>query len=86
MPTVATVLGMWIMFFYDDHEPAHFHVRAADFKGKMALDDLSMIEVSGRMRAKDFQRLRAWAATNRAALWENWLRARQRRPLVKIGS
>lgn len=86
MPTVATVFGMWIMFFHDDHEPAHFHVRAADFKGKMRLEDLSLIEVSGRMRAQDSQRLRAWAAGNRAALWENWLRARQRQPLVKIRS
>jgi hypothetical protein len=58
MPTVASVFGMLIMFFYDDHEPPHFHVHAADFSGKMRLDDLSMIEVSGRMRGRDIQRLR----------------------------
>jgi Domain of unknown function (DUF4160) len=85
MPTVASVFGMLIMFFYDDHEPPHFHVHAADFSGKMRLDDLSMIEVSGRMRGRDIQRLRTWATEHRMELWENWLRARQRRPLMRIG-
>lgn len=42
MATVATVFGRWITFFHDDHEPAHFHVRAAGFAGRMALAGLSV--------------------------------------------
>jgi hypothetical protein len=76
---------MLIMFFHDNPEPSHFQAHAADFGGKMRLDDLSMIEVLGCMRGRDAQRLRTWATEHRVELWENGLRARQHRPLLRIG-
>lgn len=75
MPTVAVLFGMAILFYYDDHEPPHFHVKAPGFNAKIDLGDLSVSEVSGRMRPQDLARLRAWAQRNRAALYENWNRA-----------
>jgi hypothetical protein len=40
MPTVANVFGLLIMFFYNDHDPPHFHVRGPEFTAKVGLDDL----------------------------------------------
>jgi hypothetical protein len=84
MPTLATVAGMAILIYYGDHEPAHFHVIAADFTARIALNDLSVIDVEGRMRAIDTKRLRAWARKHHAALWDNWLRAQRGERVRKI--
>jgi hypothetical protein len=84
MPTIAVILGMAIVFYYDDHEPPHFHVRAPGFKARINLADLSASEVNGRMRPQDLARLRAWAGRHRPELYENWTRARRRQPLVPI--
>ena len=86
MPTVAMVSGMAILFYYDDHEPPHFHVRAPDFTAKIDLGDLSATEVNGRMRPGDSARLRAWAERHRAELFENWNRARRKQRLQPIES
>jgi hypothetical protein len=60
MPTVAIIGGIAIMFFYDDHNPPHFHARGADFETKIALSDLSVIAGSGRIRASDLRLIRDW--------------------------
>lgn len=84
MPTVAVVFGMAILLYYDDHDPPHFHVKAADFSAKVDLGDLAVIEVSGRLRTRDVARLRRWAAIHRPALYENWNRARRGERLLNI--
>ena len=84
MPTIAVVFGMSIMFFYNDHEPPHLHVEGADFSAKLDLGDLSISEVQGAMRSGEIRRLRTWARQHQAELWDNWLRARAKRPLRKI--
>lgn len=84
MPTVATLLGMAIMFFYNDHDPPHFHVQGAAFSAKIDLADLSVMEVRGTMRSGDIRRVRAWARRHQSALWDNWLRARAKQPLRRI--
>src|SRR5437868_2541419 len=52
MPTLATVAGMAILIYYADHEPPHFHVRAPNFRAKVAIADLNVIEVVSRMRPR----------------------------------
>ncbi len=84
MPTVAVVFGIAVLFFYNDHDPPHFHVQGGAFQAKIDLADLSASEVKGHLRPQDLNRIRAWATRHRAELWENWMRARRREPLVKI--
>lgn len=84
MPTVATVLGISIMFFYDDHDPPHFHAHGADFDAKFAISDLRVIEIRGRARPNELRALREWAARHRAELFDNWARARRMERLSKI--
>lgn len=84
MPTLAIVSGMAILLYYADHDPPHFHVRAPNFRAKIALADLRVIEVEGRMRAADLSRLRSWAAYHRDALYDNWHRVRRGEPPFKV--
>lgn len=44
MPTISRFLGIVIAMFFDDHEPAHFHARAADGAAKVRIDTLEVIE------------------------------------------
>jgi hypothetical protein len=84
VPTVAVIFGLTIMLFYEDHDPAHFHVRGPGFSAKVMLADLSLASVRGELRSRDVRRIREWALRHRAELWDNWLRARRGEPLVAI--
>jgi hypothetical protein len=86
MPTVALVAGMAILFYYDDHDPPHFHARGADFLARVLISDGAIMDISGRMTARESRIIRRWAAKHRKALMENWTLARRDRPLLKIES
>lgn len=58
--------------YYDDHDPPHFHMWAANFQAKVALGDLSIIQSVGRIRAADILMVRNWAHRHRVELFENW--------------
>ena len=84
MPTVAWVFGMAIILYYEDHEPPHFHVRAANFAARILIRDGSLIDSNGRVTARDMQTLRTWCLRHREALMENWERARRAQPLKRV--
>ena len=84
MPTLATVAGMAILIYYDDHEPAHFHIRGPNFRAKVAIGDLSVLAVIGRMRPAEINAVRRWARSHQSDLWANWRRAQRLEPLQKI--
>ena len=84
VPTVAIIFGMAILFYYDDHEPPHFHVRASGFRAKFDLEELVVAEIEGQMRPQDFARLREWTIRHHAELYANWHRARRKEPLLRI--
>ena len=84
MPTLATVAGMAILIYYADHAPPHFHVRAPNFRAKVTIADLNVIEVVGKMRPREINAIRAWAGKHRGALRRNWERAQRLESLVRI--
>ena len=86
MPTIATVFGMTIKMFYNDHQPPHFHVFAPNFTAYVELTDIAIRQVRGQMRRRDAVIIEGWARDHLAELWENWTRARQKRPLNQIGA
>lgn len=46
MPTISQFYGMYIQMSWNDHAPAHFHVRYADSKatvGKLPLRSLRVV-------------------------------------------
>jgi hypothetical protein len=46
MPTISRFFGLTITMYFDDHEPAHFHVRHAEGGAKIRIDTLEVIDSS----------------------------------------
>jgi len=44
MPTISMFFGIFIRMFYDDYAPPHFHAEYGEFKLKMAIDTLEILE------------------------------------------
>ena len=82
VPTISRFLGIVIAMFYDDHEPAHFHARAADGAAKVEVETLEVIESTLGRRQLRF--VLAWAELHQAELLENWRLARAGETLQQI--
>jgi hypothetical protein len=82
MPELSRFFGIIITLYYNDHVPAHFHIRYGDQKAIMAIDTLAVIEgeLSPRVRGLVVE----WAALHRDELREDWNLAVQRAPLKPI--
>jgi hypothetical protein len=85
MPTVAIVDGILILFYWNDHDPPHFHADGAGFRARIAIEDAAMIDVVGRLSSATRRRLIEWTQAHRPALAENWDLARRGQPLKRIG-
>lgn len=76
MPTVATVAGCAIRFYFDDHEPAHFHVAApGGVEALVRISDLSVM--AGELPQAVRRTVLGWAAARQSALALAWLRCRE---------
>jgi len=82
MPEISRFFGVLITMYYNDHPPAHFHVRYGDQKAVVAIDPLRMLE--GKLSPRALGLVMEWASMHRVELAANWDRARQEQPLVKI--
>jgi len=54
--------------FFRDHYPPHFHAAYNEFRAAIAIEDLSVIELSPTALAL----VRKWATQHRQELLENW--------------
>lgn len=76
MPTVATVAGCAIRFYFDDHEPAHFHVAApGGVEALVQISDLSVMV--GALSPAHRRAVLGWALERQSALALAWLRCRE---------
>lgn len=55
--------------YFADHNPPHFHVLGREGAAQIDIETLSVIAISGRIDLRDAL---AWAAENKALLWEHW--------------
>jgi hypothetical protein len=82
MPVVAIVDGVLIMFFYNDHDPPHFHVEYGEFRAKVSIATLKIIE--GDLPANKRRRVLEWASEHQDALSVAWSDARNSRKPRRI--
>ncbi len=82
MPEISRFFGIIITLYYDDHVPAHFHVRYGSQRAIVAIESLAVIEgdLSPRVRGLVVE----WAALHRDELKEAWNLAMQHAPLKPI--
>ena len=55
--------------FFADHNPPHFHVLGRDGAAQVAIEDLAVIEISGRV---DLREALEWASENKNLLRAKW--------------
>ena len=82
MPTIATVDGIKIQMFYDDHAPAHFHATLAEDEVLIAIATLDVIR--GTLPSPRLRRVLSWAGENQEALALNWIKCQEGQPPEKL--
>jgi hypothetical protein len=82
MPEISRFFGIIITLYYNDHAPAHFHVRYGGQKAVVTIEDFLIIEGSLSPRARAL--VLEWAALHHQELREDWNLAMQHAPLRSI--
>lgn len=82
MPELSRFFGIVIALYYNDHPPPHFHAR---YEGNEAKYDIrTLTKIAGWLPPRAEALVLEWATLHRAELTENWRRAEEDQPLVKI--
>ncbi len=82
MPEVSRFFGIRIVFYFDEHPPAHFHAIYEGRKATFEIETLQMIAGSIRPRARGL--VVEWAAVHQQELLDNWNRLRAGQNPAKI--
>ncbi len=82
MPEISRFFGIVVAMYYDDHPPAHFHVRYGDHRAILEIGAAAVLV--GDLPHRVLGMVVEWAALHRAELEDNWDRARARAPLTTI--
>jgi hypothetical protein len=62
--------GIFIRMFFDDHSPPHFHAEYGEFKAKISIDTLEIID--GHLPNRALGLVLEWAAIHRNELRADW--------------
>jgi Domain of unknown function (DUF4160) len=82
MARVATVDGIQIVFFFDEHPPPHFHAEYAEYQAMIDIETLRVIE--GGLPRPQTRKVLAWAKTRKSELLDAWFSCRSDMPPGKI--
>lgn len=66
MPIVATVDGVRVMFYANEHPPPHFHAAIGEHQAVIDIDSLTV--TAGFLPVAKRRRVMAWAKPRQAAL------------------
>jgi hypothetical protein len=73
MPVVAIVDGVKIVFYANEHPPAHFHAMIAEHRA--VFDIMSLVLTAGSLPAAKRRTVLSWAASRRDVLLERFAAA-----------
>ena len=82
MPEISRFFGLIVTMFYNDHAPAHFHVRYGDQKAIIGIETLNVLE--GYLSPRALGLVVEWAVRHRHELEADWELARRHAPLKPI--
>jgi len=82
MPEISRFFGIVIKMFFDDHNPPRFH---AFYGEDQALIDIRNLAVfAGWLPPRALGLVIEWATLHQQELLDNWHKAEDQEPLVKI--
>jgi len=70
MPTFYIINGVKIVFYFDDHNPPHFHAIIAEYDALIQIETLEILE--GELPKNKRKKVLEWASKNKAELQEIW--------------
>jgi uncharacterized protein DUF4160 len=73
VPVVAIVDGVKIMFYANEHPPAHFHAKIAEFQAVIDIDSLTI--KAGRLPPAQIRSVLTWAASRQDRLRQTFAAA-----------
>ncbi|MBI5949829.1 MAG: DUF4160 domain-containing protein [Chloroflexi bacterium] len=82
MGELCRFYGLVIVMFTNDHGPAHFHVRYAEYEASLAVESLQVTQ--GQLPRRALGLAVEWASLHQDELRDNWERARSGQQLRKI--
>lgn len=82
MPEISRFFGIIIAMFYDDHNPAHFHVRYNEHQAEIGIENLALL--AGRLPPRVMGLVMEWASLHQDELMADWHLARQQAELKRI--
>lgn len=77
MPTISTFYGIMVQMFFNDHQPAHFHVKYGEHKATISVATLEVMR--GRLPQRALAMVLEWAQVHRVELLADWELCRQMR-------
>jgi hypothetical protein len=72
VPTVATIDGIKIQLYWDDHPPAHFHAEYGEYRAQFAISSLAIIK--GYIPRAQHRKVLAWAKSRKSELLGAWIK------------
>jgi hypothetical protein len=82
VPTVATVDGVRIIFYVNEHPPAHFHAAFAEHRAIIEIETLDVTH--GTLPKAKLRAVIGWARQRRAELLLAWIKAQSHLPPGRI--
>jgi hypothetical protein len=82
MPEVSRFYGIIIAFYYNEHNPPHFHAKYGEFVAEIDIRTLQILKGELPIRAKLL--IMEWADMHREELMHDWELARQKMDLNSI--
>ncbi len=82
MPVVSSFYGILIYFYFDDHNPPHFHAKYNEYEALIDIKSLGIIK--GNLPAKAHSLVIEWASKHKAELMKDWELAKANKQPEKI--
>jgi hypothetical protein len=81
VPEISRFFGIVVWMVYRDHNPPHFHAAYGEQEVSVTILDGG---IDGQMSKRALRLVQEWRKLHSDELMDNWLRARDRRPLEPI--
>ncbi|MBX2892422.1 MAG: DUF4160 domain-containing protein [Saprospiraceae bacterium] len=82
MPQISRFFGIIISMYFNDHNPPHFHAQYGEDECLIEISTLTVIE--GKVPSRALGMVIEWATLHKKELMENWEKASNLEPLLKI--
>ncbi|MCW5921068.1 MAG: DUF4160 domain-containing protein [Saprospiraceae bacterium] len=82
MPQISRFFGIIISMYFNDHNPPHFHAQYGEDECLIEINTLTVIE--GKIPSRALGMVIEWATLHKEELMENWEKASNLEPLLKI--